>query len=85
MGHRVKGSNLIVQEFIDDALLINGHKFGVRVFIVVLSMNPFIVLFSEGYVSINLEVYDPLNIKKANVLSNREVSAKHKTTTNACV
>lgn len=80
VAHTAKGNTFIVQEYISNTLLINGHKAGLRVFIVVLSMNPFVVLFSEGYVSINVEVHDPDDIRKSNVLSNREVSSKSKDT-----
>ena len=78
IAHIVKRDNLIVQEYIANTLLIDGRKAGVRVFIVVLSLNPYVVMYSEGYVSINVEKYDPTDIRKENVLSNREVSSKVK-------
>ena len=45
-------------------------------FIVVLSMNPYIVLCSDGYISINLQTFDAQSINKENVLSNRQMSEK---------
>ncbi len=69
--HIVKGS-YIAQKYIN-TFLINGHKFGIRLFIAILSLNPFIVLYSDGYISINAEIYDANSINKLNVLSNREI------------
>lgn len=72
----IKRENFIVQEYVSNTLLVDGRKNALRVFVVVLSMNPFVVMYSEGYASINVEDFDSSKIRKSNVLSNREVSAK---------
>eukprot|EP01084_Bolivina_argentea_P194195 333160_1 len=76
--HIIKGDNYIAQKYISNTLLIDGHKFGIRMFIVILSLNPFIVLYSDGYILINAEIYDADDINKLNVLSNREISENNK-------
>ena len=78
IAHIVKGEHYIAQKFVSDTVLIDGRKFSIRVFIVVLSLNPYIVLFSDGYISINTQIFDEQHISKENILSNREMSEKHK-------
>lgn len=77
IAHIVKGEHFIAQKYINDTVLIEGRKIGVRVFAVVLSLNPYIVLFSDGYISINAQVFDGSHINKENILSNREMSEKY--------
>ena len=77
IAHIVNGGQYIAQTFVSDAMAIDGHKFSIRVFVAVLSLNPYIVLFSDGYISINTQVFDGAHISKENILSNREVSEKY--------
>merc|ERR1740123_1210588 len=77
IAHIVKGDAFIAQKYVDDTVLIDGRKIGVRVYVVVLSLNPYIVLYSDGYISINAQEFDGSVISKESVLSNREMSEKY--------
>jgi hypothetical protein len=60
---------LIAQQYIYNPLLLDGHKFDIRAYMFVASLDPPIVFFHEGYLRINIEKYDTtdLNNKWAHI------------------
>jgi hypothetical protein len=48
----------IVQQYIADPLLVYKRKFDFRVYMVILSMDPFIVLYHDGFLRVSLYSYD---------------------------
>jgi hypothetical protein len=48
----------IVQQYIPDPLLVYGRKFDFRVYMLIVSMDPFIVLYHDGFLRVSLYTYD---------------------------
>eukprot|EP01083_Nonionella_stella_P202524 739817_1 len=65
---------VIAQEFIANPLLIHNRKFHIRVFVMIASLNPYIVLYGNGFVILAAHEYDANNINKQNAITNRAVS-----------
>lgn len=55
-GSAMKG--YILQHYIQDPLLVYKRKFDFRVYMVILSMDPFIVLYHDGFLRVSLYSYD---------------------------
>jgi hypothetical protein len=51
-------TDFIVQQYIADPLLVHGRKFDFRVYMVILCMDPFIVLYHDGFLRVSLYSYD---------------------------
>ena len=55
---------MLVQQYIADPLLINGHKFDLRIYVAVTSINPLrIYVYDEGLVRFATEKYDTTDLK----------------------
>ena len=66
---------LVVQEFIQNPFLIHRRKFHLRVFVVVISLSPYIVLSGKGGILIMAAVqYDKSHLNRDNAITNRAVS-----------
>ena len=66
--------NTIVQEFISNPFLINNRKFHIRVFVMIPSLNPYIVLYGNGFLILAGEHYDKYHPDKTNAITNRAIS-----------
>eukprot|EP00357_Protocruzia_adherens_P016339 CAMPEP_0115017808 /NCGR_PEP_ID=MMETSP0216-20121206/28364_1 /TAXON_ID=223996 /ORGANISM="Protocruzia adherens, Strain Boccale" /LENGTH=753 /DNA_ID=CAMNT_0002388749 /DNA_START=129 /DNA_END=2390 /DNA_ORIENTATION=+ len=77
-----KHHNNIFQRYMESPLLIKGRKFDYRVFMLVASCEPYLVLFSDGYFRLSLEPYTLANFSegksaKTTHLTNAAVQKKH--------
>jgi hypothetical protein len=52
----------IAQKYIHNPLLLDGHKFDIRAYMFVASLDPPIVFFHKGYLRINIEKYDTTDL-----------------------
>ena len=50
--------NIVMQRYISNPLLIEGHKFDFRIYMLVASTNPLIVYYHDGFLRVSLELYD---------------------------
>ena len=50
--------NLIVQHYIHNPLLLYGHKFDFRMYMVIASTNPVIAYYHDGFLRVSLHEYD---------------------------
>ena len=68
--------NYLMQNFIHNPLLIEGHKGDFRIFMVIASTNPFIVFYHHGFFRISLHDYDVESDEKGAYLTNLHLSEK---------
>ena len=55
----LSNESLVVSRYIDNPLLLNGHKFDLRIYVLVTSFNPLrIYVYREGLVRFASEIYD---------------------------
>jgi hypothetical protein len=57
-GKQKIGRLLIAQRYIVNPLLLDGHKFDIRAYMFVASLEPPLIFFHDGYLRINIEKYD---------------------------
>lgn len=55
---------IVVQKYIENPLLIDGRKFDIRAFMVIVCMKPYLVLYTPGYVRMSLNAYTTENFGK---------------------
>ena len=65
---------VIAQQFVADPLLVDGRKFHVRVFVLVASLQPLVVLYGGGVLILSARAYDATKLDKASAVTNRAVS-----------
>jgi len=70
---RVK-NNLIVQHYIANPLLLHGHKFDFRMYMVIASTNPVIAYYHDGFLRVSLHQYDVNSTDKGTLLTNTALS-----------
>ena len=66
--------NYILQHFIYNPLLLDGHKFDFRVYMLVASTNPMIVYYHDGFLRVSLRKYDTNSEDKGVFLTNTALS-----------
>jgi len=62
--------NNVMQHLISNPLLLDGHKFDFRIFMLIASTNPFIVYYHDGYLRRSLYSYDPSSKDKQSFVTN---------------
>ena len=70
---------LVVQKYIENPLLIDGRKFDIRAYMIVVCMKPYLVLYQPGYVRMSLNTYTTDNFAKDKIthLTNNSVQKNH--------
>jgi hypothetical protein len=62
--------NIVMQEYVARPLLLDGHKFDIRVHLLVPSVDPLIAYYSDGYFRVSLMEFDPDSDDSSVFLSN---------------
>jgi len=62
--------NYIIQSYIHNPLLLNGHKFDFRVYLLVASTDPLIAYYHDGFLRVTLANYDASSSDKKVLLTN---------------
>jgi tubulin--tyrosine ligase like protein 10 len=70
---------IVVQKYIENPLLIDGRKFDIRAYMIVVCMKPYLVLYQPGYVRMSLNTYTTENFAKDKIthLTNNSVQKNH--------
>ena len=69
--------NRVVQKYIYDPLTIDGgHKFDVRIYVMVASVDPLIVYYHDGFLRVSLHKYDKYELSKEAHFTNSDLD-KH--------
>lgn len=70
---------IVVQKYIVNPLLIDGRKFDIRAYMIVVCMKPYLVLYQPGYVRMSLNPYTTENFAKDKIthLTNNSVQKNH--------
>jgi len=55
---------IVVQKYCENPLLVDGRKFDIRAFMVVVCMKPYFVIYNPGYVRMSLNPYTTENFAK---------------------
>lgn len=63
----------LAQQYIGNPLLINKKKFDFRVYMLIASMDPLIVLYKDGFVRISMSEFNPNSSEKSSHLTNLKV------------
>jgi len=66
----ISKKNYIVQSYIHNPLLLNGHKFDFRVYMLVASTDPMIAFYHDGFLRVTLANYDSSSSDKKVLLTN---------------
>ena len=69
----------VVQKYMENPLLVDGRKFDIRAFMVIICMKPYLVLYNYGYVRLSLNKYTTENFEKDKIthLTNNSVQKNH--------
>ncbi|EGR33666.1 tubulin tyrosine ligase-like member 10, putative [Ichthyophthirius multifiliis] len=71
----------IIQKYIENPLLLDRKKFDIRCYLLIVSTNPFIVLFNQGYLRLSINEYNKNNINSASEkfthLTNAAIQKRH--------
>jgi len=62
--------NYIIQTYVHNPLLLNGHKFDFRVYLLVASTDPLIAYYHDGFLRVTLADYDASSSDKKVLLTN---------------
>lgn len=70
---------LVVQKYIENPLLVDGRKFDIRAYMLVVCMKPYLVVYHPGYVRMCLNKYTTENFSKDKLthLTNNSVQKNH--------
>ena len=66
--------NYIVQTFVHNPLLVEGHKFDFRIYMLIASTNPMILYYHDGFLRVSVHKYDINSTDKSVLLTNTELS-----------
>jgi len=66
--------NYIIQNFVHNPLLVQGHKFDFRIYMLVASTNPVIAFYHDGFLRVSIHEYDINSKDKSVLLTNTELS-----------
>ena len=66
--------NYLIQNYIHNPLLLNGHKFDFRMYLLVASTNPLIAHYHDGFLRVSLSPYDSASNDKSVLLTNLALS-----------
>ena len=66
--------NYLMQRYILNPLLLDGHKFDFRLYMIVASTNPLILYYHDGFLRVSLHKYDVTSNDKSVLLTNTELS-----------
>ena len=66
--------NYLIQNYIHNPLLLNGHKFDFRMYLLVASTNPLIAHYHDGFLRVSLSPYDSTSNDKSVLLTNLALS-----------
>jgi len=66
--------NVIIQDYVQNPLLINGRKFDFRFYVLIASTNPMIAYYHDGLLRVSLESYDEAGGEKRSLLTNLALS-----------
>ena len=66
--------NYIIQNYIHNALLLDGHKFDFRIYMLVASSNPLMLFYHDGFLRLSLHKYNVSSDDKDVLLTNTELS-----------
>lgn len=66
--------NYIIQHFVHNPLLLDGHKFDFRIYMLVASTNPLMLFYHDGFLRMSLHKYDVNSNDKSVLLTNTELS-----------
>jgi len=64
----------IIQNFVDKPLLVEGHKFDFRIYLLIASTNPVIAFYHDGFLRVSVHKYDIHSKDKSVLLTNTELS-----------
>jgi len=67
--------NIIIQHYIHNPLLLNGHKFDFRMYMMIASTNPLIAFYHDGFLRVSLHQYNVSSGDKGTLLTNTALSA----------
>jgi hypothetical protein len=68
--------NIIAQKYISNPLLVNGHKFDFRIYLLIASTDPLIVFYHDGFLRISLSKYSKNSTEKSTHFTNTALSKK---------
>ena len=70
----VISDRVLMQKYIANPLMIQGHKFDFRVYMLVASTNPLIIYYYDGFLRVSLYKYDIYSKERAVHLTNTDIS-----------
>jgi len=70
---------VVVQKYCENPLLVDGRKFDIRAYMLVVCMKPYFVIYNPGYVRMSLNEYTTENFAKDKLthLTNNSVQKNH--------
>jgi tubulin polyglutamylase TTLL5 len=76
---RAEGTEtMVIQSYIARPFLLHRHKFDIRVYLLIASVDPLVCFYHDGYLRVNAEPYDPSNTANSFAhITNFHVAVKH--------
>ena len=66
-----------MHRYLENPLLLNGKKFDIRAYMLVIAGTPFVLLYHHGYLRLTCEAYEPGSSDLSVHLTNQYVQRKH--------